>query len=314
MVDTIWIELQNQNIDNLQNRSDTIDCKTGEVKYSVGYSDCIKIKKFCEKTIIECSLPKLLKGNNIYSLNFHEVLNAIKLIEQKLGISVSNGIIRRLDCELTIEALHTPSNYFRYFGNSKYYIRKELNYTSLYYSNKSRVINIYDKIIEIRDKKEIVPNEFKGLNLLRFECRYKNRYLKRLAKQNSKEVLRIKDLIHPKTYQNISNVVFNEYEAIDKLNEPIILNFNDSVKSKADLMKNLANIAINYLGGVNKVQEMIDSSRPFNKNVRNEYFSRRKKDIINIASTSNMKLTKNLIDEINQKVRKKYHSISQIKN
>lgn len=306
MVDTIHIELPNQFVSGLKNKSDTIDSETGEVKYSVGYSDCIKVREVGGKMIIECSLPKLLKGDNIYSLSFLEVVMALELIKKKLGISIEKGIIRRLDCEITVESLYEPSTYFRYLGNSKYYTRKELMKTSLYYSNKSRIINIYDKIKERKDKKELLPVEFDGKNLLRFECRYKNTYLKSIAKRNFLEVLKVEDLINPEIYANILEIIFKEYKAIDKLNKLVITNFNDSVRSKSDLMKNLANIAIKFLGGVNMVQEMIDASRPYNNNVRNEYFSRRKKDIKDITKSSNMELNENLISEIDQKVKEKH--------
>lgn len=307
MVDTIWIELSNQSISGLRNKSDTIDSETGEVKYSVGYLDGIKVRQARGNTMIECSLPKLLKGNNIYSLNYNEVIMALELIEEKLGISIMNGIIRRLDCEITIESLYKPNTYFRYFGNSKYYVRKEIQKTSLYHTNNSRVINIYDKIKERKDKKESLPIEFQGKNLLRFECRYKNKYLKSIAKKNSLEVIKIKDLINPLIFVKISEMIIFEYKAIDKLDAPVIINFNDSVRSKADLIKNLVNIAIKFLGGVNAVLEMIDSSRPYNLDVRSEYFSRRKKDIKEIVKASNMELVENFISEIDKKIEEKHH-------
>lgn len=307
MVDTIWIELSNQNISGLRNKSDTIDSETGEVKYSVGYLDGIKVRQARGKTMIECSLPKLLKGNNIYSLNYNEVIIALELIQEKLGISIMNGIIRRLDCEITIESLYKPNTYFRYFGNSKYYVRKEIQKTSLYHTNNSRVINIYDKIKERKDKKELLPIEFQGKNLLRFECRYKNKYLKSIAKKNSLEVIKIKDLVNPLIFVKVSEMIIFEYKAIEKLDAPVIINFNDSVRSKADLIKNLVNIAIKFLGGVNAVLEMIDSSRPYNLDVRSEYFSRRKKDIKEIIKDSNMELVENFISEIDKKIEEKHH-------
>lgn len=306
MVDTIWIELSNQYINGLRNKSDTIDSETGEVKYSVGYLDGIKVRQARGKKIIECSLPKLLKGNNIYSLNYKEVVRVVELIEKKFGISIMEGIIRRLDCEITIESIYKPNTYFRYLGNSKYYTRKELQKTSLYYSNNSRVINIYDKVKERKDKKEILPIEFEGKNLLKFECRYKNIALKKIANKNFLEVLKVEDLINPTIFNNISETIFNEYKAIDKLNTPVIINFNNSARSKLNLTKNLANMAIKLLGGVQVVQEMIDASRPYNEDVRSEYFSRRKKDVKDIATSENMVLTENFISEIDQKIKEKY--------
>lgn len=306
MVDTIWIELLNQYISSLKNKSDTIDSETGEVKYSVGYSGCIKVREVKGKMIIECSLPKLLKGDNIYSLNYFEVVMALQLIEEKLGISIMKGTIRRLDCEITVESIYKPNTYFRYLGNSKYYTRKELQKTSLYYFNKSRVINIYDKVKERKDKKEILPIEFEGKNLFRFECRYRNTFLKSLAKKLFLKDFKVEDLINPLVFMNISEIILNEYRVIDKLNTLAIINFNNSARSKSSLACNLSSLAIKYLGGVSKVEDILDASRPYNKDVRSEYFSRRKKDLKYFVANSNMELTQNFISEIDQKIQEKH--------
>lgn len=308
MFDTIHIELPKQYIGSLKEKSDTIDCTTGEVKYSVGFSDCIKVREARDVIIVECSLSKLLKGNNIYSLSFSEVIVALQLIEKKLGISIMDGIVRRLDCEVTLETLLKPITYFRYLGNSRYYIRKEIQGTSFYYSNKSRSINIYDKVKERKDKKEEIPFEFKEKNILRFECRYKNTFLKTIAKRNCLEVIKVEDLINPTVYKNLSEIIFNEYESIVKLNKYAISNFDKTVGSKSELTKHLANIGIESLGGVNAVQEMIDASRPFNCDVRKEYFSRRKKDIVDIAASSKMVFIENIITEIDEKIKEKHYS------
>lgn len=307
MFDTIHIELPNQYIDNLKTKSDTIDRETGEVKYSVGYSDCIKVREVRGVIIIECSLSKLLKGNNIYSLDFFEVILALQLIEKKLGVSIMKGIIRRLDCEITIETHFKPNVYFRYLGNSKYFLRKEFQKTSLYYSNSSRVINIYDKIKERKDKKELIPIECEGKNLFRFECRYRNAYLKSIAKKNYLEILKVEDLINPQIFKNLTEIVFNEYEAITKFKKNVIPNLGNSLKSKSDLINFIAAFGIEALGGINEVQEMIDASRPFNPNMRKEYFSRRKKDIKEIATSLKIEYLENLISEIDQKIKETHH-------
>lgn len=308
MFDTIHIELPNQCIEGLRNKSETFDIETGELKYSIGFNDSIKVKGVRDVIIIECSLSKLLKGNNIYSLSFFEVIKALQLIEKRLDVSIMKGIIRRLDCEMTLETLLKPIVYFRYLGNSRYYIRKEIQGTSFYYSNKSRSINIYDKIKERKDKKEEIPFEFKEKNILRFECRYKNTFLKTIAKRNCLEVLKVEDLINPTVYKNLSEMIYNEYESIVKLNKYVISNFGKTVGSKSELMKHLANIGIESLGGVNAVQEMIDASRPFNCDVRKEYFSRRKKNIVDIAASSKMVFIGNIITEIDEKIKEKHYS------
>ena len=82
MPDTIHIELPLQNMIDLQNNRLYIDDKTGEIISSIGYLDCIKVIQYSYCLRIEFSFPKFLKGNNIYSLEYWEVLEAISLMEK----------------------------------------------------------------------------------------------------------------------------------------------------------------------------------------------------------------------------------------
>lgn len=182
MIDTIHIELPHQEMIDLQNNRLSVDDKTGEIISSIGYLDCIKVIKnsYCLK--IECSLPKFFKGNNIYSLDKWEVLEAIKKIEIELGISLKEGIIRRIDVFKNIETQFEPKSYFSYLGDCKFFTRSVVKST-LYYKNNSREMYLYDKISEVNTRRAIIPNEFLGKSLMRLECRYKNSFLKKIRKK-----------------------------------------------------------------------------------------------------------------------------------
>lgn len=307
-IDTIHIDLPCQSNINLKNNSDLIDCQTGEVKFSVGYNNCIKVRQFKSNVRIEVSLPKLLKGNNIYALNYLETLEAIELIEQKLETSIRKGVIRRLDIFVNIETEHKTENYFRYLVGCRFMsMRSVVGKTSLYFKNNSREINIYDKISKIKsvNTNEPVntklPVEFIRKNITRIENRYKNTFL---VKKFDKEFI-VDNLFNPNTFLRLINLFIEDYGLIYKENKSVI-DFS-KINSKRNLLEQLANEGIKAMGGVSEVMELIDASRPFN-NTRKEYFSRRKSEVREIANNPNFTYKNSLLEELNTKVEQAYQN------
>lgn len=299
MPDTIHIELPHQNMIDLQNNRLYIDDKTGEIISSIGYLDCIKVIQYSYCLRIEFSFPKFLKGNNIYSLEYWEVLEAIRKIELELGISLREGIIRRIDIFKNAETKYKPINYFRYLGDCRFFIRSVVKST-LYYKNNSREMYLYDKINEVIAKGGIIPNELLGKNLMRLECRYKNSFLKKFAKKQNLESLKVKDLFDEKTYFSLNNLIVENYNSIFKLNKTS-MDFS-KINTKKSLLEQLANEGIKSLGGINNVFEMIEESRSSNVDVRKEYYSRRKADVREISKLKEATFESNLICELNDKI------------
>lgn len=302
MIDTIHIELPHQNMKDLKNNRLSVDDKTGEIISSIGYLDCIKIVQNSYCLRIECSLPKFFKGNNIYSLEYWEVLEVIRKIELELGISLREGIIRRIDIFKNLQTEFKPINYFRYLGDCRFFIRSVVKST-LYYKNNSREMYLYDKISEVIAKAGNVPNEFSGKNIMRLECRYKNSFLKKFAKKQNLENLKVKDLFDENIYFFLNNLIVENYNSIFKLNKTS-MDFS-KIDTKKSLLEQLANEGIKSLGGANSVLEMLDESRSLNDHIRKEYYSRRKADVRKISKLKEATFESNLITELNEKMNEK---------
>ena len=305
MIDTIYIEVPIQYLKKLDNKSNTVDDKTGEIIYSNGYKGCIKIRQFNDMVRIEASLSKVLFVNNIQSLTFLQMILALKKIEFELGINIREGIIRRLDIEYTFNTKYKPKEYFKYLGNSRYYTRFKTGGTSLYYKNNNREINFYDKIREMKSKRVIIPLEFKGKNIMRFECRYKNTFLRTFAKKNRLSILKISDLINPNIYLKLLKLTFKEYNSINKENE--LSATLSSISTKKKMIKELASVGIKSLGGAFKVQEMIDIAKTKSSLIPNEYFSRRKAEVRELAKENPFIEKSGIIDEIDYKMQQLYN-------
>lgn len=284
--------------------SSYINNSTGEIKYTQGYMACVKVKKFADRIRLECSLPKLMYGNNIKSLSILEIKTALDYIGKLLKINIWDGIVRRLDLEFTIETKYEVPEYFKFFGSSKYYKRSEIQKTSLYYQNNSRVVNIYDKIHAVKVGRESVPNEYLDKNLMRFECRYKNKLLSKFASDVGIQTLMVKDIIRPDIFAYLMKQILGEYQAIHKINEPI-LNFD--VTSKIMFNQQMIRLAIDNMGGLNRVLEKIDSIKILNPEISKEHFSRRKKEMRDLCKIS-VENIPSIIKELDNKIYNEYLS------
>jgi hypothetical protein len=292
-VDTIHIEIPKQDFDDLLGKQTTVD-SMGEIKYEWGYKNCIKIIQCGNKTKLECSLPKLLRGNNVYCLSYYEILEAIKLIEKALNISLENGIVRRIDLFVNIETDDTPASYFRYLSDKKGLHRRLHKKTTLYYENNNREICFYDKFKEMKKHGTAIPNIFTGKNLMRVEYRIKNVFLKRIFGH-----LSVKDLFSKKTMMILADNFMDEYSSIFKEKKPTI---NIDALHSIKIFKNyLLSEGIRFKGGLNEVLEMIDDSKLRNPNIRKEYFSRLKKEVKNISSLGGFAFNEKSIIELDKK-------------
>lgn len=303
-IDTIHIDIPMQATAKLADDSSYIDNNTGEIKYTQGYMACVKVKKFAGRIRLECSLPKLMHGNNIKSLSLLEVKTALDYIGKLLEVDIWEGVVRRLDLEFTIETKYEIPEYFKFLGSSKYYKRSEIQKTSLYYQNKSRVINIYDKIHAVKASREKVPNEYLDKNLMRFECRYKKKLLSKFASDVGIQKLMVKDIIRPDIFTYLMKHILGEYQAIHKINEPIS---NFDVTSKIIFNEQMMRFAIDYMGGLNRVLEKIDSIKVLNPEIPKEHFSRRKKEMRVLCNIS-VETMPPIIDELNHKIYNEYLS------
>ena len=298
-IDTIHIEIPKTEIKELVGRKTTIN-DLGEIEYEYSYKDCIKVIPLRNATKLECSLPKLLKRNNVYCLSHFGITEAIRKMEDILNVSLENGIIRRIDVFVNIDTNHIPKSYYRFFTDLRYFDREIKKKTTLYYTNGNRELYLYDKLIEMEDKETDIPDECICQNLMRIEYRIKNVHIKKLFGK----CLHIEDLFLQKTMliliEDFKKVYFDIYSE-----KKASINLSNCCSIK-DFGNCLMKEGIAALGGINDVLEIIDDLKLRNPKLRKENFSRLKAKTKKVSNMNGFSHEESYVMELDKKFMRGY--------
>ena len=304
-IDTIHLEIDRVDIENLVGHKSTVDTESGVIENEFGFSDCIKISHYKDKwtnkdkTRIECSLPKLLKKNNVYCLSFYGIETAIRQIEVTLNLKtpLDDAIVRRIDFFVNIETENPPSSYFRFLTDSRYFVRSIVGKTTLYYKNKNREIYFYDKIKEMSDNQIDIPDEYNGKHLMRIEYRLYNTYIKSLF---DKKALPLKDLLSKeetmiKLIDDFKAVYFSiirEKKATIDINRCCsVIELRDCIMKKG----------IEAIGGDNSALEIIADLKLRNPNIPTKSIGRLRSKVNDVSNMRGLTIDEDSIIELDEK-------------
>tara|TARA_A100001015_G_C15027658_1_gene731398 strand:- start:1681 stop:2658 length:978 start_codon:yes stop_codon:yes gene_type:complete len=124
---------------------------------------------------------KLILGNNSQEAPISKIQNVLEGVSNTLELPLEDFIIEKLDITHTAITDFIPEVYFEYLCNQGGFLRWVQN-TSLYYDAKQDNIRVkkvlYDKVNHVLNGqrkmwggRQKLPDELKGKNLARFECR-----------------------------------------------------------------------------------------------------------------------------------------------
>jgi len=187
------------------------------------------------------SLAKYYLNDNIKTLTRQDTQRAIEMLSDDLNLPMNEAIVSRADVSQNFVMNYEPELYYPLLGESTRYKRLP-NPQSIYYNNSLRVKLFYNKVAEVKHKRVIVPEIWKGKNVLRYELRFTSR----LPQQFNCNKVQAKSLYEEGFYIDIIDRWLKEYEAINKLNE-INLNYNKMNKPK-DFLNQMALLMINEIG------------------------------------------------------------------
>lgn len=200
---TIPAYLSNVVVSTFEDGNSAIIGKLGNLIVSVK-SDSITIKNG--------SLTKWYKGNNLEMLNRKEIKEAIEKLSDVLHLPINEAKVIRFDYGINFQTKHKPTLYLPYLGNNGRYTRLEQK-NGLNYKITGRELCLYDKIAEMKIKRDFIPPQFVG-NYGRIEKRFKTG----LPNYFKCESVQVKTLFNDFFYQHLLTDLHADYLKIDKQN------------------------------------------------------------------------------------------------
>jgi len=165
-------------------------------------------------SIKEGSLCKWALGDNFQTLGRSTTQMAIENISDLLHLPMKNATIFRIDIAHNFIVKYPIWAYLRHLGGLTYFTRLEQP-NGLYYKHTGGVLAFYDKIKEQKNLKEIIPALYQSKNVLRYE----QRYTERVKNQLKCAEVTLSNLYDERFYIQLINNWYDNYKAIQKLND-----------------------------------------------------------------------------------------------
>jgi len=247
------------------------------------------------------SLAKYFLNDNFNTLTRSDTHRAFEQMSDELHLPIYKADLTRIDFARNFLMKYQPEIYYNYLGDCQNYQRLTQPH-SLYYSNNLKQKLFYNKKAEGKAKRLIIPEVWTGQNALRYEMRFTGR----LPKQFNRAELTTFNLSDENFYMELFDRWQHEYESINKIS-----NFNlnlTCMHSPKDFLKQLQIKAIQDIGHENIIK-LIEEMRAKKTFQKPEYYSRLKKDILQLINEPEMTEPSELITELDKKVKdsKRYY-------
>lgn len=263
--------------------------------YVSGFLNNYKVNISGQGVSLKGSLAKYFLPDNFHTLTRSDSARAFEMMADELYLPMQKANVSRIDFAQNFLMDFEPEAYYNFLGECQYYERQPQS-KSLYYSNGLRQKVFYNKIAEGKANGLILPDVWKGQNVLRYEMRFKSR----LPKQFNEPEITASTLSDEKFYMAIFDRWLAEYEAINKLHS---INFNLSdMNSPKDFWKQLNLMAVNMIGQ-DKIMQEIENLRHQNAFDKPEYYSRLKKEIRELCKTPELTTSSVLVTELDKKIK-----------
>lgn len=276
----------------------------------VGYIDGMKVTIRENETFINGSLSRYLHGSNCKDLCLSGNKEAIQKLSDSLLIDMRKAQVTALDYAQNIITELPPSMYFNLLGHSSQLVVRGTFYKkteTLYYKNGKTKnptngnveLILYDKVDEVGWKN--VPDDWKGLNVMRVELSLLNRPEKQL-----KADLTGDSLSDPGIMQKVRNRYLSAFDSIFILN-PVRFN-TKPINGTKKLIDQFTGLGIQTYGLENALLavEELKASGAFK---RREYYSEAKRLIRQLYSNKDITDAAPLIEELTRKVHSVYNKV-----
>tara|TARA_B110000037_G_scaffold43102_1_gene53116 strand:- start:74 stop:1036 length:963 start_codon:yes stop_codon:yes gene_type:complete len=214
--------------------------KVTEVKYHNG--ECSYQSEYKDYSItlgrsnlnLRGSIAKQYYGNNFQTTTRPQLIETIGELSEHLNFDISECKVNRVDVATNYEMNHSPPVYFDSLGQDKYYKRQPQWNTTVYWNQTKRKKLCYDKGQWAKDKGLLIPLEFRGLNIFRFENRLMSAFV--VGEVMGKLKPQVKHLFEEETYKTLIDEWYKQWNNIEKIKK---VNFNLKPNMKQSEIKDL---------------------------------------------------------------------------
>lgn len=277
------------------------DIGTGEVSV-FGNVDNIKVSQHFGGYYIQGSLPKYMYGDNVCQLTRKEVREVIEKLSDRLHLPLCDAEVTSIEVGANICLSKPISAYVRLLGDMPR-MRRVLMAESLYYRGNGKIYPkqyyFYDKVVEVKVKGGTMPKGLEAANMLRYEMRLQGRLAKQLAIQE----LKVSTLQDRAVYQELISRWLNGYLSINKLSDMKDENLKRTMSVKGAKEIFLAQL-IAKSGGSSVIDEFVERLKTESGLAgKRDAICKVKSKLYEIASKSNVKADKGLIEELTRGVK-----------
>lgn len=238
----------------LSNVTEMFSQNTGEIMF-VGNLKNLKVKCKDDFISIKGSLPKYYRDNDIRQISKKDIAFVIEKISDELNLSLKEANVFGLEFSVDLLMDRNLKEYFDGLGQLKFFKRSDFgNSNTISYRNHKRMLYFYNKVKELKRKKQLVSENYKEKNLLRYELRF----LKKLKEYFNYKPL-AKDLYSSNFYLTALELWHKSYFDIEKKRILTVKDNQIEMANTKNLINYLALIGLNKIGK-NEVLNMIDLS------------------------------------------------------
>lgn len=262
----------------------------------MGNLENLKVTVSDEKLKITGSLCKWFLGNNYKTLTRRDAQQAIEKLSDTFNLPMSSANVTRIDIADNVILKNPIDVYFNHLGLLRYFKRLE-EPDGLYYATKKIRLCFYDKIKELKNTGDTVPEIYDGANVMRYEMR--------LLKPHG---IISANLYEERQYMEFIKLWEKKYNEINKINGSK-LNFED-MKTIKDLQRYGLMLVAQQAGGELAFYKQLDEAYKTGRLTKKQKFDIKRKfkeafDVVGCDGepTGDEEIIKELNDKIKRAVK-----------
>jgi hypothetical protein len=284
----------------LSGAKETTDADTGEIWVS-GRLNNLQISVGMAGVSVKGSIAKFHHGDNTIAMTRRETMEAVEHLSDVLHLDMSQARITRIDVAANLIMQHPTAQYYEVLGGCRYFDRVETSESTLTYRNRNkdtrRTLLFYDKIREVEARGGVIPDVFRGSNLLRYESRWD----RRLPRQLREPEITASTLYDTRFFCKVIDLWADAYTKIDK-KMSMKVDAMSEIKTVGDMVDHVCAIALQRLPP-DEVRNIIEAAKQ--RGVfedRNSYYRATRK-VKEIAGKAAISETADLVNELDGAIR-----------